>query len=174
MPKSYDRALPLSSLRSGEADLMLFEGPLVFAPTLNPRRLFLELDNGDIHPSMPAGRSRVDRWLRANVHVPQRPEWVFIKMFAHGAESPEDVDAVTGADVDGMLSYLEQRYNDGQRYVLHYVTAREAYNIVKAAEAGHAGDPGRFRDFELPPPPHSRWRAEGTDAPAACADAGVA
>jgi hypothetical protein len=34
------------------------------------------------------------------------------------------------------------------------VTAREMYNIVKAAEAGHSGDPARYRDFELPPPPH--------------------
>jgi len=37
-------------------------------------------------------------------------------------------------------------------YVLHYVTAREMYNIAKAAEAGLAGDPGRYRDFELPKP----------------------
>src|SRR5438034_6507016 len=26
------------------------------------------------------------------------------------------------------LASLEQRYNDGRQYVLHYVTAREAYN----------------------------------------------
>jgi hypothetical protein len=51
-----------------------------------------------------------------------------------------------------MHRYLESRYNDGKRYVLHYVTAREAYNIVKAAEAGEQGDPGRYRDYLLPPP----------------------
>ena len=33
------------------------------------------------------------------------------------------------------------RYNDGTNYVLHYVSAREVYNIVKAAEAGKSGDP---------------------------------
>ena len=48
---------------------------------------------------------------------------------------------------------LERAYNDGERYRLHYVTARECYNIIKAAEAGESGDPGAFRDYRLPPPP---------------------
>jgi hypothetical protein len=39
---------------------------------------------------------------------------------------------------------------------LHYVTAREAFNIVKAAEAGHSGNPDDFRDFVLPPPANRR------------------
>jgi hypothetical protein len=36
--------------------------------------------------------------------------------------------------------------------VLHYVTAREVYNIIKAAEAGLTGSPHDYRDYELPPP----------------------
>ena len=49
-------------------------------------------------------------------------------------------------------NHLEQTYNDGKRYVLHYVTAREVYNIIKAAEAGMTGNPHDYRDYELPPP----------------------
>jgi hypothetical protein len=44
---------------------------------------------------------------------------------------------------------------------LHYVTAREAYNIAKAAEAGHAGDPNDFRDFVIPPPANRLIRCTG-------------
>jgi hypothetical protein len=51
-----------------------------------------------------------------------------------------------------MHDYLESAYNDGRDYVLHYVSAREMYNIAKAAEAGKTGDPGRYRDYELPKP----------------------
>jgi hypothetical protein len=149
--KSYDRPLPLSTLRDSKADLMIFEGPLIFAPTLNVRRLFLRLDDGNIHPSMPASPARVNAWIRANVHVPQRPEWVFIKLFAHGAESPDDVDAVTGHDFDETLDYLEREYNDGQRYVLHYVTARQAYNVAMAAVDGHAGNPNDYLDYLVKP-----------------------
>ncbi len=149
-PKSYTRTWPLNALHGGGADLMIFEGPLVFAPTLNPRRLFLEVDDGDIHPAMPAAPGRIGRWLRAGVHVPGRPEWVFIKLFGHGAESPEDVDAVTGKDFDGMLGYLESHYNDGSQYVLHYVTAREAYNVAMAAADGRSGDPSQYLDYVVP------------------------
>jgi len=150
-PKSYDTPLPLSALRTGDADLMIFEGPLIFNPTLNPRRLFLELDDGDIHPAMQASPRRADAWVRANVHVPQRPEWVFIKLFGHGAETPEDMEAVTGSEFDETLDYLERNYNDGRKYVLHYVTAREAYNIAMAAVDGRSGNPANYLDYVVPP-----------------------
>lgn len=62
------------------------------------------------------------------------------------------MDTLLGAPVDAMHDYLERTYNDGKRHVLHYVTARECYNIIKAAEAGEQGDPGQYRDYLLPPP----------------------
>jgi len=42
--------------------------------------------------------------------------------------------------------------NDNRRWRLHYVTAREMYNMIKAAEAGHDGDPSGYRDFAITPP----------------------
>jgi len=59
-----------------------------------------------------------------------------------------------------MFSDLERRYNDGVRYALHYVTARETYNIIKAAEAGKTGNPGEYRDFLVPPPTFRPARQE--------------
>jgi hypothetical protein len=56
-------------------------------------------------------------------------------------------NAVLGDDMDKTLTYLEKNYNDGKKYRLHYVTAREAYNIVKAAEAGLTGNPEKYRDY---------------------------
>ncbi|MCS7048476.1 MAG: hypothetical protein NZ483_04185, partial [Verrucomicrobiae bacterium] len=57
-----------------------------------------------------------------------------------------------GEWADRMHAYLQRQYNDGTRYQLHYVTARELYNLVKAAEAGHDGPPRDYRDFLLAPP----------------------
>ena len=51
-----------------------------------------------------------------------------------------------------MFTYLESKYNDGKNYVLHYVSAREMYNIAVAAEAGKTGNPGEYRDFKIPRP----------------------
>lgn len=78
------------------------------------------------------------------------------------------MDTLLGDAAHAMHRHLESAYNDGERYVLHYVTARETYNIIKAAEAGKSGDPNRWRDFVLPPPPHRAQRpaAVRTSAPA--------
>ena len=46
-----------------------------------------------------------------------------------------------------------QLYNDGTRWALHYVTAREMYNVACAAMAGKTGNPADHVDFQLPPPP---------------------
>jgi hypothetical protein len=74
------------------------------------------------------------------------------------------MDTLLGEAAERMHAHLEQAYNDGTNHVLHYVTAREMYNIIKAAEAGKGGDPNDWRDYELPPPPH---RLHGWSATAA-------
>jgi hypothetical protein len=150
-PKSYERRLPLTSLRDGRADLMIFEGPLIFVPTLNVRQLMLHLEDGDIHGAEHASPSRADGWVRANVHVPERPDWVFVKLFAHGVSTPDDAEASLGDDFDATLSYLEREYNDGSRYVLHYITAREAYNLARAAAEGATGDPQGYLNAYIKP-----------------------
>ena len=150
-PKSYDRRLPLTGLRDGTAELMMFQGPLIFALSSNVRHLFVDLDDGDVHGAEHASPSRVDRWVRANVHVPQRPDWVFVKLFAHGISTPEDAEACLGEDFDETLSYLERTYNDGTKYVLHYITAREAYNLARAAGEGATGDPQQYLDAFVRP-----------------------
>ena len=49
-----------------------------------------------------------------------------------------------------MFNYLESKYNDGKKYVLHYVTAREMYNIIKALEEGEADDnPEYYRNHKV-------------------------
>ena len=150
-PKSYDRRFPLGMLTDGSADLMIFQGPLVFAPSVNIRRLFLDLDDGDIHAAMPASPDRVEHWLRADVHVPERPDWVFIKLWAHGVSTAGDEEATLGPDFDRTLTYLEQRYNDRTRYALHYVTAREAYNLAMAAARGATGRPEQYLNADIRP-----------------------
>jgi hypothetical protein len=118
---------------------------------LSVRHLFVDLDDGDIHGAEHASPPRVDRWVRANVHVRERPDWVFIKLFAHGISSPDEAEACLGDDFDESLSYLERAYNDGNRYVLHYITAREAYNLARAAAEGATGAPQDYLNAYIKP-----------------------
>lgn len=73
------------------------------------------------------------------------------------------MDTLLGPATDAMHDHLERTYNDGKRYVLHYVTSREVYNIIKAAEAGRVGNPNDYRDYVLPPP-LSSWAGAGQKA----------
>jgi hypothetical protein len=165
-PKSYRNRFPLLDLKRGAADLMIFQGPLVLAPSWSLRRLFIDVDDGNIHAAMPASAPRVQRWVNARVHVAERPDWVFVKVFAHGVSTPEDEDEVVGEHFEDALTELEQHYNDGERYVLHYVTAREAYNIAMAAAGGATGDPLSYLDSEIPPYVASARRTVESPTPA--------
>ena len=63
------------------------------------------------------------------------------------------MDVLLGRPTDDMFTYLEEKYNDGERYVLHYASAREMYNIAIAAGASKTGNPNEYRDFKIPQPP---------------------
>ena len=141
-PKSYDRGEDASLGRSQDGAFMIFEGPL----SLRLSRQLFEygaIDNDDV-----ATKSRVDSWIRTGIGVKGRPEWVFVKIYTHGIQNE---DVVLGHQTDDMYSYLEERYGRGD-YRLHYVTAREAFNIVRAAEEGLSGDPDLYRNYIIKEP----------------------
>jgi len=91
---------------------------------------------------------RVRTWLDCQVHVKGRPEWLFVKLHTHGAVEG-DFDALFGDKALRMHETLNEVCNDGRRYQLHYVTARQAYNLAKAAERGLGGDPRQYLDLVL-------------------------
>ena len=84
--------------------------------------------------------------------VEGRPEWVFVKLHTHGAPDKEAA-SMLGEGGHSLHRILTTRYNDGRSWKLHYVTAREMYNIAMAAMHGHSGDPNDYRDHVLSPPP---------------------
>lgn len=159
-PRSYDVAREVHV--GGDDDgFLLFQGPLGIDPAGGP--VFVEyaaLDDavgtglaGRVaRPGSPRDyflENRVRFWHRAGIGVEGRPEWTFVKLHAHGMEH---ADLMLGGLLDAALEELK-RYAVEQDIVLHYVTAREAYNLVRAAERGLLGDPADFYDLEIPPAP---------------------
>jgi hypothetical protein len=154
-PKSHDTGKPVVVGGKPEGDLMIIQGPLCLRWKMRGPIPVPAIENGDIRASNPPTRQRVDAWIKTGVHVAGRPDWVFIKIHTHGTQQP-DIDALLGAPTGAMFEYLEQRYNDGTNYKLHYVTSREMYNIARAAEASQEGDPNLYRDFCVPKPVYKR------------------
>lgn len=156
-PKAYDDGVDVEVGREPTGDLMIFQGPgdVSGLPARLARRNWLRglawrlWLTTDITDHAPATARRVDQWVRRHVYVRGRPEWTFVKVQTHGARE-HAFGACFGDLALQMYADLGRRYAGGA-WRLHFATAREAYNIVKAAEAGLAGDPGQHRDYEIPP-----------------------
>lgn len=162
--KSHDTGIDVQVGGRQTGDLMLIQGPLGLNWRNRKWGLFPRIENSDIRASSPPTRPRVDFWVETGIHVVGRPDWIFVKIHTHGTQEP-DMDTLLGKPVDEMFSYLEQKYNDGETYKLHYVSAREIYNIVKAAEAGETGDPGNYRNYAIQPATYVNATAGVTRTP---------
>lgn len=149
-PKSYTWGKELEVGKKPQEGLLIFEGPL----GINWRdwrfKTHPTVEDGNIYWEIPPSPNRADKWIKTGIHIKGQPNWVFVKVHCHGAH-PADSSAILGKAMDETFSYLERKYNHGLRYMLHYVTAREAYNIVKAAEDGKVGDPNTYRDYIIKP-----------------------
>ena len=150
-PKSHDSGVPVHVGGKASGDLMMVQGPLGLNWRTRRAGVLPKIENADVRAGCPPTPDRIDAWVRTGIHVEGRPEWVFVKVHTHGTQEA-DMDTLLGAAAERMHAHLERAYNDGERYVLHYVTARETYNIIKAAEAGERGNPGEYRDYVLPRP----------------------
>src|SRR5262249_10497103 len=131
--------------------VLVVEGPL--ALTRRPGRLAFRIENGALTASDPATPARVASWLAQAIHVAGRPEWQFVKVHTHGA--PEaNAASLLGDGGRALHGALAAACRDADPpCALHYVTAREMFNIAAAAMSGHRGNPAEYRDFLLPPPP---------------------
>jgi hypothetical protein len=128
--------------------LLLVQGPLVLDWTQARRGLIPRLENGCLQGSQPPDIARLDNWLRARVQVPARSDWFFVKLHAHGAVE-ESHNALLGEPMVRFHEELARRAKRDPRFHFHYVTAREMYNLVKAAEAGWRGTVAEARDYLL-------------------------
>jgi hypothetical protein len=132
-------------------DLMLITGPVGLNWKQCKKGIIPQIENSDIRSSMPPTNDRVDLWVDTAISVKGKPDWLFVKIHTHGTQE-QDMDTLLGKPFEDMCQYLEDKYNDGKEYSLHYVAAREMYNIVKAAEAGKEGNPNAYRDFHVAAP----------------------
>jgi hypothetical protein len=139
--------------RVGEAfddRILMIQGPLALAA--RPKPLGLRIEGSALTAADPGTPRRIRSWVDQGIHVRGRPEWVFVKVHTHGAPEAQ-AEALLGDAGRAMHHELCSRYNDGERFVLHYVTAREMFNIARAAMAGLSGNPHAYRDYLLAPPP---------------------
>jgi hypothetical protein len=129
--------------------ILMIEGPLSLAT--RPEKIPIRIENSAITAKEPGTAKRVATWVKQNIHVEGRPEWVFVKVHTHGA--PELQAASLLGDGGRTMHRALADLCAGGQWILHYVSAREMFNIAVAAMEGRAGNPIDYKDHVLPPPP---------------------
>jgi len=149
-PKSYNRGFLLKAGGQPMDELLMIQGIIGLRWASRTHRMRPSIEASNIDKADHPFDARTDYWIKNAIKIAGRPDWCFIKLHTHGGRDI-DFDYLLGESADAMYTYLERKYNDGKRYILHYVTAREMFNIAKAAEAGRTGNPGAYRDFVVQP-----------------------
>jgi hypothetical protein len=147
-PKSYNYGKELIVGGSPSGDLLMIPGIIGLRWKSRTHRFTPSIEASNLDKSDYPFPERIDYWIKNSIKIKGREEWLFIKLHTHGARE-ETWESLLGERADKMYSYLQYKYNDGVNFLLHYVTARELYNIAKAAESGNAGNPNNFRDYEI-------------------------
>jgi hypothetical protein len=147
-PKSHDWGIDVGAAPPPPEALMLIQGPLLLDWRHRKAGLWPRLENGCLQGNQPPSIERLPLWLKARVQVPARPDWSFVKLHAHGAEERSQ-EVLLG---DAMVRFhhdLVRYAADRPQFHYHYVTAREMYNLARAAEAGWQGTVADALDYEL-------------------------
>ena len=162
--RSHDGGIDAGTGTPPADSLLMIQGPLLLDWRRRKAGLLPRLENACLQGNQPPSLDRLDLWLRARVRVPTRPDWYFVKLHTHGA--PEgNARVLLGEPTVRFHEALARRAAEDPRFHVHYVTAREMYNLARAAEAGWKGSVADARDWDLV------WRGHGAGrrpAPAAC------
>jgi len=162
-PKSHDSgtvaAVNISRQEQFKAGnhLLLVQGPLGLNWSRRKWGFLPRIENADLTGANPPTLGRLQIWMRQGIRVSGQPDWLFIKLHTHGAVE-RNSDMLLGKAMQEFHRTLLSQFNDGQRYRVHYVSAREMVNIIHAAEDGKTGDPGAYRDYLYPSPPSSKGK----------------
>ena len=150
LPKSHDRGVDVQSGKSFQGDLLLIQGPLALSWSRRKNGLFPSIENGELGGGRPPDLNRFKLWVNQHIHVKGRRNWIFVKVHTHGALE-RNAEMMLGPEMVSFLKDLETLAGHEDHLALHFVTAREMYNIIKAAEEGLAGNPEDYRDYRLLP-----------------------
>jgi hypothetical protein len=149
--KSYDRGEEVFVGSLQKDRLMIIQGPLGLR-LRGMKNFFLPaIECSDISNNNPPTPGRINFWIKTAIKIKDAGNFIFVKLHTHGAWEGCS-QAWFGGSIDSMLKFLEAEYNDDIKFCLHYVTAREMFNVIKAVEAGLTEYLLSFRDFIIKPP----------------------
>jgi hypothetical protein len=147
-PKGHDWGVDVGHGSPAARALMLIQGPLVLDWRRRKWKLVPHIENGCLQASQHPNMARLELWLKARIQVPSRPDWFFVKLHTHGA-TEENQAVLLGEPMVRFHEDLARRAAAEPQFHFHYVTAREMYNLARAAEAGWKGSVAEALDYQV-------------------------
>jgi len=130
---SHHRGRDATFGRRPGGDLLIVTGPLTINWRRRRRLVFPALENGDLTALNPPAPDRVDLWVKTAISVAGWPRWIFVKIYTHGAQEA-NAAMLLGGGIARLHRYLHERYDDGESFVLHNVTAWDLYRCIRVLE----------------------------------------
>jgi hypothetical protein len=154
MPKSHDWGKD-AQVGVKQEGLLMVQGPLALNWQRRKFGLLPRIENGELTAVNPGDAERVRNWCRQGICVQGAGEHVFVKVHTHGTQ--EKIMQMF-FDEKGLEALLVQLTSVAEEMgtALHFVSAREMVNIVRALEEGTAAEFGGMMD----------WRYQRASAPA--------
>jgi hypothetical protein len=146
-PKSHHQGVEAAYGTPPSGDLLLVTGPLMINWGVRRFGIFPRLENGEIAATNAPSPERVRLWGQAQITVRGWPKWVFIKVHTHGTQD-KNARLLLGDAIGPMYRNLLSHYDVPGRSVLHFVTAREVYDCIKALESADEAAIARIEAFQ--------------------------
>ncbi len=150
-PRAHFRARDARFGFPGGAGPLIVNGPLGLNWGRRRRGILPSVENGDLTGINPPSPDRTDVWMRTGVSVAGFPRWIFVKVHTHGGQE-RNAARLLGDDrgLAALFRDLLARYDDGERFILHFSTPWEIFHAVRVLESGDTAAIDAIERFEYP------------------------
>ena len=147
-PKSHDTGIRAAAGMPFDKGLLCIQGPLWLNFRSRKSGIFPRIENGRLAGNSGIDLHRISLWKGCTVHVHGRPDIIFIKLYCHGTQEKDMEFFFDKGGLNVLYTNLEQFCCENS-LDLHFVSARNMYNIVKGLEVKKDAVPEDLYDFRL-------------------------
>lgn len=148
-PRSHEHGVRAKvGYQPSAEELLMIQGPVGLNWKWRKKGVIPRIEHADICSTNPPTPLRANLWVDQQIHIEGRPEWIFVKLHTHGCLEKNMTALLEGA-LCKTYGHFESLAKHSEHFHIHYVSARETYNIAKAAIDGQVGNPNDYRNYEI-------------------------
>lgn len=146
-PKSHNFGIDAKQSKNNQKGVLMIQGPLMLNWKNRKNGILPRIENGFIGFNYPIDLDRIKLWLDADVHVQNNPEFIFVKLYTHGCQE-KNMHYLLSEGLNNLFFQIKDHCNK-ENFKLHYVSAREMVNVIKALEDNFVGSVSQMKDYRF-------------------------